>query len=106
MARALINAPSKAKRGDVIEIKTLIQHPMETGYRHDETGKAIARNIINKFVCTYNGAEVFKADLFPAISANPFITFSTVATESGVLAFNWTSDDGETQTQIVNISVE
>jgi sulfur-oxidizing protein SoxZ len=106
MARALINAPSKAKRGDVIEIKTLIQHPMETGYRHDETGKPIARNIINKFVCTYNGAEVFKADLFPAISANPFITFSTVATESGVLAFNWTSDDGETQTQIVNISVE
>jgi sulfur-oxidizing protein SoxZ len=106
MARALINAPSKAKRGDVIEIKTLIQHPMETGYRHDETGKAIARNIINKFVCTYNGAEVFKADLFPAISANPFITFSTVATESGVLAFNWTSDDGDTQTQIVNISVE
>jgi|ERR687897_210383 sulfur-oxidizing protein SoxZ len=106
MARALINAPSKAKRGDVIEIKTLIQHPMETGYRHDESGKAIARNIINKFVCTYNGAEVFKADLFPAISANPFITFSTVATESGVLAFNWTSDDGETQTQIVNISVE
>jgi sulfur-oxidizing protein SoxZ len=52
MARALINAPSKAKRGDVIEIKTLIQHPMETGYRHDESGKAIARNIINKFVCT------------------------------------------------------
>jgi sulfur-oxidizing protein SoxZ len=106
MARALINAPSKAKRGDVIEIKTLIQHPMETGYRHDESGKAIARNIINKFVCTYNGAEVFKADLFPAISANPFIAFSTIATESGVLAFNWTSDDGETQTQIVNISVE
>ena len=106
MARALINVPSKAKRGEIIEIKTLIQHPMETGYRHDETGKAIARNIINKFVCTYNGAEVFKADLFPAISANPFITFSTVATESGVLAFNWTSDDGDTQTQIVNISVE
>jgi sulfur-oxidizing protein SoxZ len=106
MARALINAPSKAKRGDVIEIKTLIQHPMETGYRHDDTGKPIARNIINKFVCTYNGAEIFKADLFPAISANPFISFSTVATESGVLAFNWTSDDGETQTQIVNISVE
>ena len=106
MARALINAPSKAKRGEVIEIKTLIQHPMETGYRHDETGRPIARNIINKFVCTYNGAEVFKADLFPAIGDNPFISFFTVATESGVLAFSWTSDNGETQTQIVNISVE
>jgi sulfur-oxidizing protein SoxZ len=106
MARALINVPPKAKRGDIIEIKTLIQHVMETGYRHDESGKAIARDIINKFVCTYNGAEVFKAELAPAISANPFISFCTVATESGVLAFTWTSDDGETQTQIVNISVE
>jgi sulfur-oxidizing protein SoxZ len=106
MPQARISVPKTAVRGEVIEIKTLIQHPMETGYRHDESGKAIARNIINKFVCTYNGAEVFKADLFPAISANPFIAFSTIATESGVLAFNWTSDDGETQTQIVNISVE
>lgn len=106
MARALINVPSKAKRGEIIEIKTLIQHVMETGYRHDESGQAVPRNIINKFVCTYNGAEVFKADLYPAIAANPFISFSTVAIESGVIAFNWTSDDGETQTQIVNISVE
>jgi sulfur-oxidizing protein SoxZ len=106
MARALINVPSKARRGDILEIKTLMQHVMETGYRHDESGKAVPRDIINKFVCTYNGAEVFKADLAPAIAANPFISFSTVATESGVLAFTWTSDDGETQTQIVNISVE
>jgi sulfur-oxidizing protein SoxZ len=106
MARALINVPSKARRGDILEIKTLMQHVMETGYRHDESGKAVPRDIINKFVCTYNGTEVFKADLHPAIAANPFISFSTVATESGVLAFTWTSDDGETQTQIVNISVE
>jgi len=106
MARALINIPRAAKRGDVIEIKALISHPMETGYRHDETGKGIPRDIINRFVCLYNGVEVFRADLFPAISANPFLSFHTVATESGVIALAWTGDDGETYTQLANITVE
>ena len=106
MARALVNIPPKAKRGAVIEIKTLISHPMETGYRHDETGRAYPRDIINRFVCTYNGVEVFRADLFPAIAANPFISFFTVATESGAIALSWTGDDGQTQTETVNITVE
>ena len=72
---ALINVPSSAKRGDVIEIKTLMSHIMETGFRHTVTGVAIPRNIITEFTCRYNGVEVFRADLFPAFSANPFITF-------------------------------
>lgn len=105
-ARVLISFPQKAKRGDVIEIKTLIAHPMETGYRLDSTGGAIARDIINRFVCTYNGEEVFRADLFPAIAANPFIGFSTIATESGELRFSWTDDHGQTQTEIRQIIVE
>ena len=82
-ARALINVPAKAKQGEVIAIKTLISHEMETGFRPNDTGQLIPRNIIKEFVCTYNGAEVFRAELFPAISANPFISFTTVATESG-----------------------
>jgi sulfur-oxidizing protein SoxZ len=106
MARALVNVPRKAKRGEVIEIKTLLSHVMETGYRHDENGKAIPRDIINKFVCTYNGAEIFRADLFPAIAANPFISFFTVATETGIIALHWTGDDGNTQTEMANITVE
>jgi sulfur-oxidizing protein SoxZ len=106
MARALINVPKQAKRGDVIEIKTLLSHVMETGYRHDEVGRAIPRDIINLFVCTYNDVEVFRAELFPAIAANPFLTFTTVATESGVIALSWTGDDGKTQTEKVNITVE
>jgi len=105
MTRALINVPKQAKRGDVIEIKVLISHAMETGYRRDSMGKAIPRDIINRFVCTYNGTEVFRADLFPAIAANPFLSFFTVATESGTIALNWTGDDGQTQTQEVNITV-
>jgi sulfur-oxidizing protein SoxZ len=106
MARVLINLPARAQRGEVVEIKTLIAHPMETGYRLDNTGAPIARDIINKFVCTYNGEEIFRAELFPAIAANPFIAFSTVATESGRLAFSWTGDDGETQTETRDITVE
>ena len=106
MTRALINLPAKAKRGDVIEIKTLISHVMETGYRRNETGVAIPRDIINLFVCTYNGAEIFRADLHQAIAANPFITFFTVATESGTLEFRWTDDNGKVETASAKITVE
>lgn len=106
MARALISVPTRAKRGDVLDIKTLVQHPMETGYRRDNSGGAIARDIIQHFVCTYNGEEVFRAELFPAIAANPFIAFTTVATDSGTIAFHWTTGAGETQTETVAITVE
>jgi sulfur-oxidizing protein SoxZ len=105
MARPLISVPAEAKRGEVIEIKTLVLHPMETGYRHDYTGAAIPRDIIHRFVCTYNGEEVFRAELSPAIAANPFLSFSTVATTSGEIAFSWTDDRGETQTETVKITV-
>ncbi len=106
MARALINVPATAKKGQIVEIKTLFSHIMETGYRHDETGHVVPRDIINTFVCYYNNVEIFRADLYPAIAANPFITFSTIATESGVLAFQWTDDNGEATTEIVRITVE
>jgi len=106
VARVLINLPARAKRGEVIEIKTLIAHPMETGYRLGPTGAAIPRDIINRFTCAYNGDEVFRADLFPAIAANPFIAFFTQATESGEFAFSWTDDHGQTQTEVRQIIVE
>lgn len=105
MPSALINVPKTAKRGDIIEIKTLMSHVMETGFRHTATGEAIPRNIITSFTCRYNGAEVFRADLFPAFSANPFITFSTVATESGTLEFEWSGDRGFSETATASITV-
>jgi sulfur-oxidizing protein SoxZ len=106
MARALINAPAKAKRGQVIEIKTLISHVMETGYRHSTTGVPIPRDIITRLTCTYNGEQIFAADLYPAISANPFVTFHTVATESGTLELAWTGDNGFSETATAKITVE
>ena len=106
MARALINAPAKAKRGEVIEIKTLISHIMETGFRHDNVGKPIPRNIITSFVARYNGEEIFSADLHPAIAANPFLSFFTVATASGTIDFEWTGDNGFHETASAKITVE
>jgi sulfur-oxidizing protein SoxZ len=106
VASALINVPERAKRGEIIEVKTLISHPMETGYRRSQLGAPIPRDIIRLFVCMYNGTEVFRADLHPAIAANPFIAFSTVAAESGTLEFRWTGDNGFSVTESVAIAVE
>jgi sulfur-oxidizing protein SoxZ len=106
VASALINVPQRAKRGDIIEIKTLVSHPMETGFRRTQLGAVIPRDIIRQFVCTYNGAEVFRAELHPAISANPFLVFSTIATESGTLAFHWTGDNGFSVTESATIAVD
>ena len=89
-----IKAPETAKPGEVIEIKTLISHPMETGQRKDDKGQTIPRKIIKNFTCTYNGRPAFSADLEPAISANPFIAFYIKADQSGELQFTWTDDDG------------
>ena len=106
MTSALINVPAKAKRGDIIEIKTLMSHIMETGYRHMASGEVVPRDIITSFACRFNGTEIFRTDLFPAIAANPFITFFTVATESGTVELAWTDDHGETRTQSAKIVVE
>ena len=105
MARALINVPKSAKRGQIIEIKTLISHIMETGFRRTETGQIIPRNIITELLCTYNGEEIFRATLYPAIAANPFLTFYTVARESGMISFKWTGDHGFEQTESASITV-
>ena len=106
MPRALIHVPPTAKKGDVIEIKTLISHIMETGFRHDNVGKPIPRNIITSFVARYNGEEIFSADLHPAIAANPFLSFFTVATASGTIDFEWTGDNGFHETASAKITVE
>ena len=106
MARALINVPAKARKGEIVEIKTMLQHPMETGFRPGPDGRLYPRDIVKRFVCTYGGETVFSADLFPAISANPFLSFTTRATASGVLTFSWTDDKDQTQVQTARIEVE
>ncbi len=91
---ARIAVPQNARRGDQIEIRIAIQHPMETGYRVEDNGTAITKNVINKLVCRYNGAEVFRAEMGSGISANPYLSFFIVAAASGELRFDWVDDTG------------
>jgi sulfur-oxidizing protein SoxZ len=106
MTAALINVPPRAKRGQIIEIKALMSHIMETGFRHTMVGDLVPRDIITSFSCRYNGTEIFRADLFPAIAANPFMAFTTLAMDSGTFEFEWTGDNGFSETASASIVVE
>jgi sulfur-oxidizing protein SoxZ len=84
----------EAKKGDLVEVKALVSHAMESGQRKDSAGNVIPRKILNKFTCTVNGKEVFSADFEPAVAANPYIQFKFKATESGPVVLTWIDDDG------------
>ena len=105
MARALITMPATARKGEIVEIRTLIAHPMETGYRRGDDGSVLPRNLIRRFTCVYDCETVFAAELYPAVAANPLIAFSTVATVSGTLTFTWDGDNGFAQTERIAITV-
>lgn len=104
-ASARVAVPQNAQRGEVIEIRALVSHTMETGFRRTHTGQPIARDIITTFTCRYNGTEVFRAQLHPSISANPYLHFTTLATESGELVFQWAGDNGFAFTHRERITV-
>ena len=105
MARALIKLPDTATPGEVIEIRALIQHPMETGYRPGPNGTILPRDIIRRFTCAYDGEVIFAAELHPAIAANPFLSFTTTATRSGPVTFTWEGDNGFSQTETATLTV-
>jgi len=105
MASARLKVPKKAKSGDVITIKSLIKHKMETGLRKGKDGKKIPRLIIKKVVAKYNGAEVFSADWWPSISANPFLSFNLRATKSGSVEITWIDDNDKAVSKSAKISV-
>jgi sulfur-oxidizing protein SoxZ len=89
-----VRVPKQAKRGEIIQIRTLVSHVMESGFRKDSSGNLIPRKIVNRFTCTFNGKPVFSCDLEPAVAANPYLQFSARVTESGTFKFTWTDDDG------------
>lgn len=105
MARVLVNVPKQVGKGTPFDVKVLISHPMESGQRRDTDGQAIPRKIINRFTCSLAGEEVVSFDLYPAISANPFLAFSVIAEASGTLTMSWVDDDGTVQTQLAAIEV-
>ncbi len=107
MARALIALPPQIKIGDTIEIRALIQHPMETGYRRSNEGTMLTRNLIRKFTCQFEGVNgtagtaetFFSANLHAAVAANPYLAFSFAVAEAGALLFTWSGDEGFSQSE-------
>ena len=89
-----ISMPSEAKKGEAVEIKALVRHPMETGYRVDTMGQLVPRNILTELAVTYNGAEIFRMKMAQGIAANPFLSITMRAGETGELVFTWTGDQG------------
>jgi sulfur-oxidizing protein SoxZ len=102
---ARIQVPKEAKRGELITVRIAIQHPMETGFRFDHSGRPIAKNVVNTLTCSYAGVEVFRAEMGSGISANPYLQFYTRATASGELVFEWVDDAGERGSERVPITV-
>jgi sulfur-oxidizing protein SoxZ len=100
-----IKLPETVKTGDVIEVKTLVTHVMETGNRKDKDGKPIPRDILNLFVAKFGDQEVFRAELGPGISANPFISFQMRVPGPGTFEFSWTDDNGikTVETAVLNL---
>ncbi len=100
-----VKVPKKASVGEVITIKTLISHKMESGQRKGKDGKLVPRKIINKFTAEFNGQEVFSADMHGAVSANPYLEFTVKMSESGTFKFSWVDDDGSVYSTEKKITV-
>jgi sulfur-oxidizing protein SoxZ len=90
-----VRLPGTIRAGEVIEVRTLITHNMETGQRRDAEGRVIPRDILARFVARFEGEVVFEAELHPAIAANPYIAFPFRAERAGRFEFVWTNDTGQ-----------
>lgn len=102
---ARIQLPQQARRGEVIEVRIAIQHPMETGFRFDNAGRAIPKNVIASLICRYNGEVVFRAEMGSGIAANPYLQFYAVVDKSGEFAFEWVDDSGQRGAERAAITV-
>ena len=90
-----VKVPKEVSIDEIVEIKTLIRHPMHSGRMKDVDGKTIPRQIINSFSAKFNGKVVFQMDLQPSISTNPYISFQYKVKESGKFDLEWIDDNGE-----------
>ena len=103
--RALLSVPATARKGEVIEIRATVQHPMETGYRVDSEGQKLPRDLVRRVECRFDGELVFAADLHPAVSANPYLAFTMLASASGTLVVSWQGDQGFAHSESASLVV-
>lgn len=102
----MVKVPERAKRGEIVEVKALVAHVMETGYRRTQEGAPIPRDIVRLFVCSFDGEEVFRADIHPGIAANPYLAFHVLVTASGSFEFRWSGDKGFAASASARITVD
>ena len=102
---ARVQLPPEAKRGELIEIRIAVQHRMETGFRFDNFGRAVPKNVIHTLVCRYNGIEIFRAEMGSGIAANPYLQFHALADASGEFEFEWVDDAGARGSERVPITI-
>ena len=100
-----VKVPKSAAAGDVISIKTLISHPMESGQRKDSSGNVIPRSIINRFTCEFGGEMVIDVTMEPAISTNPYFEFAATVPAAGDFKFTWYDDDGSVYEDVQSVAV-
>ncbi len=103
--RPRVKAPKSAAAGDVVTLKTLISHPMESGQRKDSNGNTIPRSIINRFTCEFNGTTIIDVTMEPAISTNPYFEFEATIPEAGDLQFTWYDDDGSVYEETKSVAM-
>lgn len=102
--RAILHAPASARVGEVLELRALAQHPMETGYRHGSEGELLPRDLLRRVECRFEGELVFAAELHAAIAANPYLAFHLKLPRSGTLTVRWTGDRGVAHSESVRIT--
>ncbi len=103
--QALVNIPPTAAKGEIVEIKVLISHPMETGFRPRIDGSMVPRDIITRLVARVDGTVVLEIDLHPAVAANPFFAFPLRVEESCEVELEWTDWQGALHRQAGRIEV-
>lgn len=106
MAQTRIHVPARAAAGEIVELRAMVSHPMETGFRIDESGNNVPMHIVTDFACSFEGEEIFRARLQPGIAANPYLSFYARATRSGTFRFDWVDADGSVYSQSGAIIVE
>jgi sulfur-oxidizing protein SoxZ len=103
--RALLSAPASAPAGSIVDIRALLQHPMESGFRVDANGRPIPRSIVRRVEARFSGDLVFAADLHPAIAANPYLQFAMRLDAAGELVVTWRGDEGFEHTERLRMAL-
>lgn len=101
-----VKVPKTAAVGEVVTIKTLINHPMESGQRKDGDGNKIPRMVIHTFEATFGGKQIVTFHPEGAVSQNLFLEFTMKVPQAGDVNFKWTDDEGSIFEKSASIAIK